>query len=1254
MKKTFFPDFTRIGDAFLPTLDRGRKREITVGFSSIVILFLLSTFPVFSQQQITENLKCTYIGNSFGGGPKWVQNFIENISVTPEGTVYTNSYWDEAHREFGVYTKCDVIGNSNRRPNSLVAVDCNGNTWTVRNKYLRFMHSAIAPVPTGALAPYISCSDGREIRSIIDPTAITVDNNCRLMVADNGPDQNIKVFDISGTGTPPVINTIGIVGGALGGAVPGETKPLGFWGIRGLGTDAEGNLWVAQCGFPTQVGGGTDLRRFNTSLEMDCQMLDLNFVASMDADPFDPTQIYSSGERLEIDYNTPAGDLQAHWKYKAQTLDPFKYPDDPRLLNSLESTFIRYIDGKKFMFLTNMYSEFLIVYRFDGEIAVPCAFFSVNWDGQWNKYTWQIDKRPVLPNVEGNRWLWRDNNGDGQVQKDEFTAYNLGYPFIFGLDVDINGNIYIGGRKLCYFPANGLDQNGVPNYTVTNMQRTDAPYTIGGGDMSRIKYVAETDVMYFGSGSGYPAFDQIIQFKNWSKGERNQRVLPIGRSAYTFTADDKYIYLNVGSGGVYTSTTGEVDIWDAETLEPVGYILPGAEVFGQSGMIDLPYGIQVTKLPGGERIIIIEEDAKGKNIIYKWCPDGNCVQPDFSIELTSPIPGMPKLNTGNVLFEASVNVGATPISKVEFYANNVKIGESVSSPYNFTWTNPTIGIHTVYAKAVGQNGLTNKSKYFGLKITDGKPEIYLQSPSATINYGMLDTIVFAATAQDFDGSIQKVEFFRNGTSIGEVSSAPYRLTWDNVQAGQFTIYARATDNDGNTSVTPTVTINVSNQYQIPFISPVKDTILTEGANFNVQLDIASLGGNFKSIAYYNGNNLLSTVSSAPYVHQATNSNSGLYNFSAVITLSDNRQIRSTGPSISVIPSVFDCDNTGLMNLDIWTGVEGTAVSTIPTGNIPSISRMIDIFEGPTNFGNSYGERISGYICPPQTGEYTFWTSGDDNNQLRIKLPDADTLRVIAYVNGITNVRGWDNMPSQKSSPIMLQQGQMYIIEGLLKEGTGSDHFAVGWQLPDGTLERPIPGNRLTPLYNPMTLKDDVSINIISPVEGAIISRYDSITIVAEVNNGLSDISNMMFYSSAIRMIGTKKAPESNRFTFRTKLNPGVYKLNAKGVYKEILNVPSNIVNITVKTIPSAVDDMYAESDFEVYPNPLSTGSLSIKLPLDAKQVSIYDVTGKLVYKEQVSRGEYLIDQSVFKSKGVYLVNVMTSKNSINKKVVVIK
>ena len=99
----------------------------------------------------------------------------------------------------------------------------------------------------------------------------------------------------------------------------------------------------------------------------------------------------------------------------------------------------------------------------------------------------------------------------------------------------------------------------------------------------------------------------------------------------------------------------------------------------------------------------------------------------------------------------------------------------------------------------------------------------------------------------------------------------------------------------------------------------------------------------------------------------------------------------------------------------------------------------------------------------------------------------------------------------------------------------------------------------------------------------------------------------------------------------------------------------NVDYLAVRNIQTGVNDIAnSESDVSLFPNPLSAGSLSIKLPEDAIQLSIFDVTGKIVYQERVTKTECLIDQNVFKSAGIYVVNITTSTNSINKKIIVTK
>ncbi len=52
----------------------------------------------------------SWVGNTFPGEAKWVQQDVKAMVVAPDGTIYTNVFWDEAGREAGVYKDGDVIG----------------------------------------------------------------------------------------------------------------------------------------------------------------------------------------------------------------------------------------------------------------------------------------------------------------------------------------------------------------------------------------------------------------------------------------------------------------------------------------------------------------------------------------------------------------------------------------------------------------------------------------------------------------------------------------------------------------------------------------------------------------------------------------------------------------------------------------------------------------------------------------------------------------------------------------------------------------------------------------------------------------------------------------------------------------------------------------------------------------------------------------------------------------------------------------
>lgn len=153
--------------------------------------------------------------------------------------------------------------------------------------------------------------------------------------------------------------------------------------------------------------------------------------------------------------------------------------------------------------------------------------------------------------------------------------------------------------------------------------------------------------------------------------------------------------------------------------------------------------------------------------------------------------------------------------------------------------------------------------------------------------------------------------------------------------------------------------------------------------------------------------------------------------------------------------------------EVFYNIPGTSVTDL-TGapaypNNPDEAFIAAEFEAPSNFADFYGQRMRALITAPTTGSYVFWISGDDGCALYLSTDENPANRaLIATVSGWTSVREWTKEPNQRSVAISLIAGRRYFIEALQKEGGGGDNLAVRWQIPGGTIEEPIPNNRVIP------------------------------------------------------------------------------------------------------------------------------------------------------------------------------------------------
>lgn len=160
---------------------------------------------------------------------------------------------------------------------------------------------------------------------------------------------------------------------------------------------------------------------------------------------------------------------------------------------------------------------------------------------------------------------------------------------------------------------------------------------------------------------------------------------------------------------------------------------------------------------------------------------------------------------------------------------------------------------------------------------------------------------------------------------------------------------------------------------------------------------------------------------------------------------------------------------GTILREVWKNIgNGGAVSDLTSQQAykddkPTESGLLTIFEAPVDVADEYGQRIRGYVHPPISGLYTFWLATDDQGELWLS-SDEDPARAtkIASQGEWSGRREYTKHASQKSLPVELKAGRRYYIFALEKEGIGGDHCSVGWTLPNGVEEKPIPGNRLSP------------------------------------------------------------------------------------------------------------------------------------------------------------------------------------------------
>ncbi len=614
----------------------------------------------------------SWLGNTFGGADgKWVQNYVDEIEVSPDGAVYTASEWDEGGRCAGVYKNGEVMATM------LKQFDGKGGhkAWG--------WGTATHGVAIDATRIYLINTEGELLRfnradhKFIDSTPVleitkggekkagkAVGLNCAggllYIVRDNGEITVRAVSDLKLQHT--------------------FTVP----GARDIAVAADGTLWVLVA---------TEIRHYTASGEVLPQKI---------SDAGKPTAIAFANEgRLLVCDNGPRRQVLIYdVKNTPQQVGTFGVPGGiaagprpgevaPHKLHSLA--------GASTDAQGNLYVA-LSAGTLDGTVLRQ---FRPDAKGGWNTMGWELngltftDSMVTEPGSNGvsvyshaHRFVMDYSKPPGQqwkvagytldpdstkadIRREKpdyhpafvrrleektiiYMRHMMGGPLVlysprtgtefldpiyshkpqlegWGVSVDERGDIWeCNGKTVARIPFEGFAPNGEPRFGT----RQDFEAPVAWKSLQRVYYNSTTDTLFL---AGYTPDKkdetwgligkEMARYDGWLKGNRTATWTKAVPHDFKPKQGPRVIMKSMSIAGDYlfmvgVDTCAQVRVFDMKSGDFVGMLEPGEEVggLGATGWVDMVDAIHALKRESGEYLIFVEEDKYNKIVLYRWTP----------------------------------------------------------------------------------------------------------------------------------------------------------------------------------------------------------------------------------------------------------------------------------------------------------------------------------------------------------------------------------------------------------------------------------------------------------------------------------------------------------------------------------------------------------------------------------------------------------------------------------------------------------
>jgi hypothetical protein len=585
-----------------------------------------------------------------------------------------------------------------------LAVDGSGNIWVAQMNAGTVLEFSPAGVPLNTIS----------LGSSARPSAVYFDATCsQLMVGDQGPDMNIKIYNI--TGTPFLADTFGVQGGYLDTTtgIKGQVGAKRFTRVTGIGKDTLGNLYVLNnpWGGSWDLGrnGGTDIHSYDSLGKLQWTLQSLNFEAVADPDSG------TNGAYMYSAMNIYTGSGRAG--FIANTVDPITYPSDPRIAIDVPGR------GEPFGQLATVGSNRILVAA--GQNSDGFDFFYFNPASGYIAIPYG-----TLPG----------------------PAFNTTARIRYGFCLDSKGDIWAGLDKtnaIWHYPLIGFDSNGKPTWGPA----TSTPTPSGSSAITRIIYLSESDTMILGRGIigsiDWTSIGTTVEvYRGWRAGNTttpNQVITVSSPNPKSIAAAGNYLFVG------YVHTVPNIDAFNLTTgTLDTTFINSNPNNVYVGNDVDSMYGIRAYRKSSGEYIVTKDNYNGTSIIVYRWTPgSGSAAQ-------TISFPSMP-----NIVY------GTAPIALQATASSSLRVTYTVTGPAVLHGQNLTItgaGTVTVFADQSGDSTY-GPAPQIVQSFTVALASLTVTAQNQSMTYGAaLPTLTSTTTG------------FVNGDSAGVVTGAPALTT----------------------------------------------------------------------------------------------------------------------------------------------------------------------------------------------------------------------------------------------------------------------------------------------------------------------------------------------------------------------------------------------------------------------------------------------------------------------------------------------